>query len=122
MSRNFIYYLVILLILPACNEDESPETVNIRLKNTSKYDYTNIVVYDTKFQDLNSGNTSEYHQFDIAYRYAFVELEINGNVYTIQPIDYVGETPLKNGFYTYNIGANDTNDQYGRLSIDLVKD
>ncbi|QCK16603.1 hypothetical protein [Mangrovivirga cuniculi] len=122
MANKIINYLVILLILLACNDNKSPNDVNIRLKNTSRYDYKNIIVYDKEFEDLKSGALSEYQQFDIAYRYAFVELEINGSVYTIQPIDYVGETPLENGFYTYQIGANDSNDQYGKLSIDLVKD
>lgn len=60
--------------------------------------------------------------FQKAYRYAFVELEIDGETYTLQPIDYVGDSPLKNGLYTYQIDANDSQEQYGRLSLILVKE
>lgn len=77
---------------------------------------------NVNFENLKSGQKTDYKIFQKAYRYAFVELEIDGETYTLQPIDYVGDSPLKNGLYTYQIDANDSQEQYGRLSLILVKE
>ncbi|AEM70973.1 hypothetical protein Murru_1934 [Allomuricauda ruestringensis DSM 13258] len=74
------------------------------------------------YENLGSGELSAYQLVAKAYSYAFVELEIDGETYTIQPIDYVGESTLSSGYYTYQIDANDTTEQYDRLSISLVED
>jgi hypothetical protein len=51
-----------------------------------------------------------------------VELEIDGKTYTLQPVDYVGETALDDGNYTYQIDANDPQEQFASLSLELIKD
>ena len=51
-----------------------------------------------------------------------MELEIDGNTYTIQPVDYVGETPLENGKYTYQLDANDATERFEKLSLRLIED
>ena len=98
----------------------------LRLSNTSSFDYNNIIINTTtgnvSFEDINSGEKTAYKIFEKAYRYAYVQLEIDGAMYIIQPIDYVGETPLKGGTYTYEINANESDEQYGRLSITLIED
>lgn len=50
---------------------------------------------------MKAAKKTDYKVFESAYGYAFIELEIGGKTYTIQPIDYVGETPLEDGNYTY---------------------
>lgn len=96
------------------------------MSNISQYDFQNIIVNtttgNTYFGDLNSGQKTEYKVFEKAYSYAFVELEIDGKTYTLQPTDYVGETPLENGNYTYQIDANDSQEQYGKLSLTLIEE
>lgn len=72
-----------------------------------------------EFGNLNSNLNSEYKTFDFAYRYAFVEFEIDGETFTLQPIDYVGETPLENGKYSYKINVN-PNSQFERVTLELV--
>lgn len=119
--------LTLITIFLSCSEsDVNKSAVNIRLANTSIYDYENIVINtttgDVNFGDLKSGSISDYKVFETAYRYAYVKLEINGNILRIQPIDYVGETPLKNGNYTYEIHTDSPNEEYGALSIELVVD
>ena len=47
---------------------------------------------------------------------------IDGEVYTMQPIDYVGEEQLESGMYTYRINAQKQGEQYGRLSLELQED
>jgi hypothetical protein len=108
------------------DRDEDLLGVSIRLSNISAFDFKNIVV-DTStgersFEDINSGESTFYQVFELAYRYAFIELEIDGQTFTIQPIDYVGETPLQNRLYTYQLDANNSQDQYGRLTLTLIED
>ncbi|MFD2725071.1 hypothetical protein [Hyunsoonleella rubra] len=123
-SLKFItpLFLFILLFTHCANDDLPEEAVEIRLSNVSEFDYKNITVNSTSFEDLEAGKTSTYKTFDLAYRYGFVELEIDGTTYTIQPIDYVGETPLEKGKYTYQIDANDSMEQYGKLILIFVED
>ncbi len=58
-----------------------------------------VVSYGT----LAPGQTSEYRPADGAYRYAYMEATVDGTKRTFQPIDYVGETRLGPGRYTYHV-------------------
>jgi len=109
-----------------CSNDDDISDIHIRLSNVSQFKYQNIIV-DTStgtvnFDDLESQQLSAYQTFEKAYSYAFIQLQIDGNTYTFQPIDYVGESLLKNGYYTYQIEANDLQEEYGTLSLTLIKD
>lgn len=127
--------LIILIVLgllfsnlSCTNKDNSSETngVEIRIKNTSQYDYSNVIVNTSgginNYGNISSMQSSDYKAFSFAYNYAFVQLDIAGVTYTLQPIDYVGETKLSSGKYTYEINANDTGTQYDKLTLTLVKD
>ena len=126
--KKILILIISIAALISCSKDDekNPSGLKIRLSNVSQYDFQNIVVNtttgDVNFENLNSGQKTEYKVFEKAYRYAFVELEIDGKMYTLQPTDYVGETRLGNGKYTYQIEANDSQDQYGKLSLALIKD
>lgn len=82
----------------------------------------NTTTGKTNFENIGSQQVTNYKSFKVAYRYAFIELEIEGKIYTIQLIDYFGETPLENGNYTYQIDANDSQEQYEKLAITLIKE
>jgi hypothetical protein len=126
--KTYLMLIPFWLLISGCSilsgDDEASE-VNIRLSNVSPYTYQDIRVSSTgdpvSYGDLESGEFTDYKIFEKAYRYGFVELQINGSTYTLQPIDYVGETPLENGYYTYQINANDSDDRFGRLSLTLIK-
>lgn len=126
-----IFFVFVIGVLFSCSNDtngDSPisqtSSVQIRLQNASPYKFENIIVNTfnktTNYENLNSNQKSAFKTVDIAYNYAFVELQINGKIYTIQPIDYVGETPLVNGNYTYKITVN--SNLYQELSLELIKD
>ncbi|WPO79711.1 hypothetical protein [Flavobacterium sp. KACC 22761] len=123
--KNIFVLVVLVFALVGCSNDDSSE-VRIRLSNASKFNFQNIIVNSSSgnvnFENINSGQKSGYKTFSLAYSYAFVELQIDGKTYTLQPIDYVGEIPLKKGNYTYEITANDSQDQYGKLNLKLIKD
>jgi len=100
--------------------------LEIRLSNSSQQNFKNVIV-DTgtgkvSFGDLDAGKNTAYKKFSKAYRYAFVQLEINGQTYTLQPIDYVGEVPLKDGRYAYQISVNGNQGQYSNLSLKLIEE
>ena len=108
--------------------DTFPNTgpIELRIENVSAYDFNDVLV-DTgggqhEYCDVLSGAKSEYKRFESAYRYAFVEVMIDGSIFTLQPIDYVGESLLDDGKYTYVIDANDELEQFGRLSLSLTDD
>ena len=96
------------------------KATRIRIKNASPYDYELVLVGKEFFGDLKSGEITEYRIYERAYRYNSIRLAIKGQVFRLTPIDYVGETPLGEGYFTYNIGVQD----FGKkvLSIETIKD
>ena len=124
--KKILILIISISTLISCSSDDDNNTseLNIRLSNVSQFDFQNIVVNttsgNTSFENISSEQMTNYKTFETAYRYAFVELEIDGETYTLQPIDYVGETPLENGNYTYQIDANDSQEQYGKLTLTLI--
>ena len=77
----------------------------IRIHNASEYDFLRVEVntYDEpiNYGTIKSDEKSRYKTFEVAYRYAYVRLFVDENEFIIQPIDFVGETPLGSGKFTY---------------------
>ncbi len=124
--KKIIILIISISTLIGCSNDDDYSELKIGLSNVSQFDFQNITVNtstgNVNFEDINTGENTEYKVFETAYRYAFIELEIEGETYTLQPIDYFGETPLENGNYTYQIDANDSQDQYGKLILTLIEE
>ena len=122
--RRLLYLVLISFALLGCSSDDdaSPENLQLRISNVSAFDYNNIQVNTTAdlvdFGDLTAGSSSEYIVFESAYRYGFVEFQIDGETFTYQPIDYVGETLLENGKYAYEIDV-DIENQRVLLSLKI---
>ena len=125
---KIISFILIGLVMFACsNSDSALNTeVEIRIANISGFDFKNIVVNasdgERNYGNIHANQISEYKTFDLAYRYAFIELQIDGETYTVQPFDYVGETILTPGHYTYEIDANNSGSQYDRLILSFKED
>lgn len=105
-----------------CQEDAQKS--NVRIKNTSTSDYENVTVKSADGTTINygsiaAGKTSCYSSYNKIYRYAFVKLSIAGKEHTLQPIDFVGETPLGKGKFTYALDFDAAN---SRLNITTTKD
>jgi len=123
-TRTTGLFLFILILL-GCSREES-YLVDIRIRNVSTYDFENVVI-DTEggegqYGNIPSKGSSGYKTFTYAYRYAFVELQIDGVTFTLQPNDYTGEKKLDEGSYTYEIDAGFSDEQNGWLSLVLVND
>ncbi len=122
------YFLISLigLVFVACDDDDK-QPVSIRLSNISEHDFEDVYMVSpggsADYGDLAAGSLSEYMEFSYSYSYAFVELLIDSDTFTLQPIDFVGESPLSAGHYTYQLEATSAlGDRYGTLSLELIED
>jgi hypothetical protein len=97
--------------------------VEVRMANRSDRDFEQVDVTFTSdkvsYGSVAKGATSEYRSTPKAYRYALVVVTAGGETFRFQPIDFVGETPLTQGRYTYALNI-DPNDR--QLTIDLIED
>ncbi|MCA1801797.1 MAG: hypothetical protein LC662_05010 [Rhodothermaceae bacterium] len=105
---------ILALLLGGCSifgTDDKSGTVYLRIENAGEVDFLNVKVSFTgdltSFGAVTAGETSEYRPFDVAYHYGYIEVETPESVYKKQPIDYVGESPLKRGNYTYSLKIED---------------
>lgn len=98
---SFFLSICLISILVGCAKDES---VSIRVKNISSYDFTNIQVNGTEYGSLLSNQTSDYKLFEVAYSSGHIELCIGSDTLEYFLYDVVGMEPLEHGKYTYEIG------------------
>lgn len=82
--------------------------------------YVNTGDGEGKYGDIPKGEKSNYIAYDAAYRYAFVQFVSKKDTVRVQPIDYVGESLLPNGKYTYKITM--TNRGSSFAGIELIED
>tara|TARA_R110002126_G_scaffold90404_1_gene215484 strand:+ start:4537 stop:4701 length:165 start_codon:yes stop_codon:yes gene_type:complete len=54
----------------------------------------------------------------LAFRYAYIELTVDEEPYRLQPYNFVGETPLENGSYTYSLNL----DNKGNVLLELIEE
>ncbi|WP_299682658.1 hypothetical protein [uncultured Dokdonia sp.] len=115
--------IILLAILAiSCTTDQDSE-VRLRLANVSDLDYTNITIRNgVPYENLEAGAISEYQVFESSYSYMYVQLVIDQDTLVIQPIDFVGESFVPSGDYTYEINANFENNDFGSLNAVLVRD
>jgi hypothetical protein len=96
---------ILLPFFAACSAVSTNAGPEIRVENASQSDFSSVrVVFpseDVSYGALPAGATSEYESVAEAYRYAYVEVMIGERRVVLQPIDYVGETLLGPGRYTY---------------------
>ena len=124
MKKILVLMITTIALLWGCEENDTGN-VKISVSNASEFDFQNVHVNpgseEMNFGAIDAGDFSDYKTFTKAYRYGFIQLEINGDTVSLQPVDYVGETPLKNGFYTYKLDVSGSPGQFS-LSLELEKD
>ncbi len=108
--------------ITACSQD--PNKTNIRIKNISDYKFCNVIV-NPSFDHLNCGNLIEggqtcYRSVEVAYNYAYIQLFIGDKEFILQPYDFVGETALGVGNFTYLIDVTDYN--LGKITVTVQAD
>ena len=106
--------LAFILLASAASTSNATE---IRIRNDSTVELKNVVVGDKKYGDIKPGRTTDYQHWEGAYRYSFVSLLANSKPLTLQPIDYVGESLLGEGKFTYILTL-----KSGYIDIRALKD
>lgn len=123
---------VFTVIMGSCSDDNTNSLIEIRVENASNFKFDNIYIHPSSsfatgqgnknYGNLNPNSFSEYKNFDFAFPYGAVQITIDNNKYTLKPIDFVGEEPLKSGKYTYKITANTSSNEYEKLNLIVIKD
>lgn len=116
--------LLWLVVLSACaSPASSAGSVQIRVANESAVSFGRVIVgFPTQEEDygaVTAGSRSSYREIEQAYRYAYIEVHVNDEKLVLQPIDYVGESLLAPGRYTY---ALDVDASLSGLSLLLRQD
>ena len=111
-----------LSLLGCSSPFESFGDIRIRVANNSSFAFDRVEVVFPEdaidYGSIRAGDVSQYANVSAAYRYAYIEVEIDGEELKIQPIDYVGETPLEAGRYTYALNVTIE----GYLTLELRED
>lgn len=122
---KFITFFICFTLLIACKSDDldpksSDGQIRIRIWNDTSHKMDDVFVKagnPNEYGTIESKKKSKYMQYVSAYRYAFVSFKIDGKAFLIQPIDYVGETPLEPGLYTYRLSVDNLNNPYAILEF-----
>ena len=116
------YYLLLvfsgLLFLTSCtNEEDLPDPANpnddlsIQVHNISDFDFKDLKINtgggEHTYGSVASTQISDPALFQSAYRYCYVELKIDEDLFVLQPIDYVGETKIEDGEIIYEVDVID---------------
>ena len=116
---------VVLLSQAGCDSPLLPwggGDVEIRIQNASAFPFERVdVVFpedEVSYGSIRANSASAYRDVSKAYRYAYIEVEIGGEELVVQPIDYVGESLLRSGRYTYVLNVT----VEGHLTLDFRED
>lgn len=117
---GFVLLTFLVFAFSCTDRDDGVDTVNIRINNDSNINFDEVQVgtNEEMYTNVASGDYSNYLVYEMAYEYAFVEIKSGEDIYVLQPIDFVGETQLPIGFYTYKLSVNEE----GEVGLQFVVD
>jgi hypothetical protein len=122
--HRLVTILFILLPVSCSSAMTAGDPVQIRVANESAVRFDRVVVtFPGQMEDygaVNAGAMSGYRAVGEAYRYAHIEVMIGQRELVMQPIDYVGESLLTSGRYTYVLDIADP--ASGNLELTLRRD
>lgn len=98
------------------------ETSMVRVANVTGLPLQNVRINGIFFGDVPVDRVSRYQALTPAYRYAALRLEVAGKKFEMIPDDYVGETPLGQGIFTYRIQRQNHNGRFYFTTGNAIKD
>jgi hypothetical protein len=117
MIRKHLSIAALGILLASCALGAPGGDPEIRVANRSDRDFDRVLVnfhdQEVDYGALPAGAVSDYRTPSLAYRYARVEVHVDTARLVIQPIDFVGETPLDGGRYTYVLTLGSTGRDLG---------
>ncbi len=122
--KNLLILVFTLVLITSCSDANQPEGIMIRVENSSNIDFKDILISSgsgsVEFGNISAGQRSDYKEFESAYRYGYISVIADGKELVIQPIDYVGETLLSRGYFTYKLNADTSDPQNPFLTLEFV--
>lgn len=119
MKLKIVIIILTVLFNFSCSKEDETNEVYFRLSNVSEVDFENTTYNDINYGPLKAGEKTEYILFKNQYSYGAVSILINGKDFGWQPMDYVGESLLEDGYYTFEYSF-DVDEQI--LSDQLIRD
>ncbi len=119
--RHLAFLILIALFTAGCSDrDDELDKVHIRIRNVSSiaYDTVQVGAEDKLHNNIGPDEYSGYLEYETAYAYSYVRINAAEDTYVLQPIDFVGESPLPLGFYTYELNISED----GHVLLDFVAD
>ncbi|MDH3206340.1 MAG: hypothetical protein OEO79_07000 [Gemmatimonadota bacterium] len=118
--RHYRPTLAVLLTLlagvSACSTPLFGGETLVRFRNVSPLELSDFTYQSGGeaifFPVIRAGVVTEYVEIDQSYRYGFVEFHVDSVRFVLQPIDYVGETLLGGGEFTFRVDV-DTASAFG---------
>jgi hypothetical protein len=112
--RKFIWIpLWSAALLAACSKNtvaaDATTTlgVQLRIENQCNLKIDSVAVISPGgkqvYYTINNGEKSGYKSYSFIYNYAYIKLYSGSEYKVVQPIDYVGETKIETGRYTYRL-------------------
>ena len=120
MKRWLIAVMMITVALSCTDRDDDVEEINIRVRNISDivFDMVQVGEADKIHENVGPDSFTEYLQYEEAYRYAYIEIQSGAETFVLQPIDFVGETPLPKGLYTYELNIDSEGEVILNFKVD----
>ncbi len=109
-KSTLVVTLAIIFSFFSCSSDDEPTNeVHIRLTNNSEFKFEDTTYNNINFGDIEPGEKTEYKLFKNQYSYGSVSILIENEQYGWQPIDFVGESLLEDGNYTFEYSFDNEN-------------
>lgn len=108
--KQFAFLIMSFFLLTGCSDrDDKLVGVHIRIKNESNltYDQVQVGEGDKLHKNISPGAFSDYLEYESAYSYAYINITSGDENYILQPHDFVGETLLEPGYYTYALNISE---------------
>lgn len=121
MKRFLMISLAFIFFSLSCTDQNDELTgIKIRVRNVGAITYEEVQVGGEEMVHSNVApdDCSDYLLYESAFRYAYIKITAGEESYVLQPIDFVGETPLPFGFYTYELGITEEGDVTLNFVID----
>ena len=105
--RHFLVAATVVASAACGNPSGSDGPTRIRLRNASSFELESVTFAPgserVEFARIGPNATTEYTSVDHAYSYGYFDALVAGERRTLLPIDYVGESYIGEGKFTYVI-------------------